>query len=716
MAIGDAESNETSSTYSNPYDDPLYLSASDYPGMQLVNTLFNGRNYLHWSRGVVLALGSKNKEGFLNGKTAMPDSKSPKLPQWRRCDNMIRCWILNTLNADIKEGFMSSKSAKDLWSEIGERYGQSNGPLLYQLKKELRNLESVPVCACGAMDGCTCQIHKKMLDIASKEKVMTFLMGLHDTYDALRSNILSMEPMPNINKAYSIIQQIESQKQITSLLHSTQDVSALVVDKSGGGSLPSMTWRRDHKKSRVDDRWCSYCKKHGHTNDTCFRLHPEQKTGQGQGNQGQGSQEITDAAINFAGKIFATNVTTSSCTSMVWIVDSGATDHMVASRDVLINNRVLIKPILVGLPDGTTRTVTKIGEVQIHPKILLHDVLFVPGFKHNLLSVGKLLSRDGICKVHKYVELLHSRLGHTSVGKMEHITAVKTADLQSFKCEMCSLAKLHRLPFDRSDARATCLFELIHLDLWGPYKFASLTGAHYFLTIVDDYSRVTWTFLLKEKTQVPATIEGFFLQIQNQFGRTVKKIRSDNGTEFLQTSCFKMRCIFLGYPYGQKAYKLYDLTSHKVIISRDVVFHEHVFPYKTAPEVVPSPTTCHVPLFPPCDQLFSAEDNRNAEILPAHTEISRPDMDEISHGDDAMDDAPRVFGDPSAAGPSDRPARSTKIPSKLRDFVCPTLRRRQVNPTVDTSANFSLHMSLLATSKRNLIRTGFPLCKRSWMP
>ncbi|KAL9244513.1 hypothetical protein vseg_018282 [Gypsophila vaccaria] len=245
MPVNEEISNNVQSTtveYSNPYDDSLYLSTSDYPDMQLVSTLFNGRNYLQWSKGVVMALGSKNKEGFLNGKTVMPHAKSSKLTQWRRCDNMIRCWILSYLSADIKEGFMSSRSTKLLWTDIFERYGQSNGPLLYQLKKDLRNitqdkstvaeyfnklkrrwddieeLECIPDCVCGVMDACTCQILKKLLDIASKEKVMTFLMGLNDTYDTLRQKNLSMEPIPTINKAYSFIQQIESQKQILKCL------------------------------------------------------------------------------------------------------------------------------------------------------------------------------------------------------------------------------------------------------------------------------------------------------------------------------------------------------------------------------------------------------------------------------------------------------------------------------------------------------------------
>ncbi|KAK9715536.1 hypothetical protein RND81_06G171300 [Saponaria officinalis] len=503
--------------------------------MQLVNTVFNGRNYMHWSRGIVMALGSKNKEGFLSGKTAMPESNSPKLPQWKRCDNTVRCWILNTLNVDIKEGFMSSKSAKSLWNEIKERCGQSNGPLIYQLKKELRNisqdnssvaeyftklkrdwddieeLESIPECECGVMDDCTCQILKKLLDIASKEKVMTFLMGLHDSYDVLRTNILSMEPMPTINKAYSIVQQIESQKQISNVLNLHQDVSALAVHKHPGGYQPSVSWRRDHKKARVDDRWCTQCKKQGHTKETRFRLHPEQKhsfqnrsgfnsfpkhggqrynahnaevtqgtpfdniseqhnqfslktwqvnelqkfdpamltavyhhmLGMMQSGHAEGVQQSGDASIDYAGKIVATatNVSISACDSMTWIVDSGATDHMVARRDVLINSRVLPQPILVGLPDETTRTVTEVGEVQIHPEILLHDVLFVPGFKHSLMSVGKLLARDGLLihfDVHHYMIQDHAEVTLLLGQKEEGLYKVRH-DLHQNNSRICSV-------------------------------------------------------------------------------------------------------------------------------------------------------------------------------------------------------------------------------------------------------------------------------------
>lgn len=62
----------------------------------------------------------------------------------------------------------------------------------------------------------------------------------------------------------------------------------------------------------------------------------------------------------------------------------------------------------------------------------------------------------------------------------------------------------------------------------------------YFLTIVDDYSSLTWVFLLKSKPDVKQTVLNFIKMVANHFGRTVKTFRSDNGTEFqLQDICNK---------------------------------------------------------------------------------------------------------------------------------------------------------------------------------
>jgi hypothetical protein len=74
--------------------------------------------------------------------------------------------------------------------------------------------------------------------------------------------------------------------------------------------------------------------------------------------------------------------------------------------------------------------------------------------------------------------------------------------------------------------------KLLHMDLFGPIAYISIGGSKYCLVIVDDYSRFTWVFFLQEKSQTQDKLKGFLRRAQNEFGLRIKKIRSDNGTEF----------------------------------------------------------------------------------------------------------------------------------------------------------------------------------------
>jgi len=74
---------------------------------------------------------------------------------------------------------------------------------------------------------------------------------------------------------------------------------------------------------------------------------------------------------------------------------------------------------------------------------------------------------------------------------MKYISDCKDVPLDTFFCETCILAKIHRLPFGRSSISTKSPFELIHMDLWGPYRTVNLNGAQYFVTIADDFTRNT---------------------------------------------------------------------------------------------------------------------------------------------------------------------------------------------------------------------------------
>ena len=78
------------------------------------------------------------------------------------------------------------------------------------------------------------------------------------------------------------------------------------------------------------------------------------------------------------------------------------------------------------------------------------------------------------------------------------------------------------------------LKELLHLKVLelGPVAYLSIRASKYGLVIVDDFSRFTWVFFLQDKSKIQGTLKRFLKRALNEFELKVKKIRSDNGSEF----------------------------------------------------------------------------------------------------------------------------------------------------------------------------------------
>ncbi|CAA7027675.1 unnamed protein product [Microthlaspi erraticum] len=334
-------------------------------------------------------------------------------------------------------------------------------------------------------------------------------------------------------------------------------------------------------------------------------------------------------------------------------------------------------------------------------------------FTRTLIGAGE--ERDGVyyftdivsAKSNKAVfgsdqALWHRRLGHPSFSVLSSLDLFSklSSSASSSPCDVCFRAKQTREVFFDSLNKTTECFSLIHVDVWGPYRVPSSSGAVYFLTIVDDFSRAVWTYLLLEKSEVKRVLPEFLAYTEKQFNKLVRSVRSDNGTEFMvlssffrekgiihQTSCMatpqqngrverkhchilnvarsllfqahlpvkfwgeailtaaylinrtptaihngrtpfeilhgvkpdynqlkvfgsacythrasrdkdkfgerSRLCVFVGYPFGIKARKVYDINKNEFVISHDVVFREDVFPY-AEPEIVPSPPSPNV--------------------------------------------------------------------------------------------------------------------------
>ncbi|XP_015166024.1 uncharacterized protein [Solanum tuberosum] len=114
-----------------------FLHPSDSPGMNLINFVFDGHGYGGWRRSILIALSAKHKLGFIDGSYAPPTSDSPNFHLWTRYNDMVTSWLLNSLSKEIVGSVIYSKSARHLWNDLADRFGQANGAQLFHLQKGL---------------------------------------------------------------------------------------------------------------------------------------------------------------------------------------------------------------------------------------------------------------------------------------------------------------------------------------------------------------------------------------------------------------------------------------------------------------------------------------------------------------------------------------------------------------------------------------------------
>ncbi|CAI7919257.1 unnamed protein product [Closterium sp. NIES-54] len=133
------------------------------------------------------------------------------------------------------------------------------------------------------------------------------------------------------------------------------------------------------------------------------------------------------------------------------------------------------------------------------------------------------------------------RFGHVAMPLLKQLEkdgAVKGLKLNGQppddKCEICLLSKFTRFPFHSVTGRSKKPLELVHMDLVGPLPVQGHKRERYFLTIVDDWSRLMWAYPLKQKDHAASTIKEDWLPfVEKQAECVVKRIRTDRGGEFL---------------------------------------------------------------------------------------------------------------------------------------------------------------------------------------
>ncbi|GJY27089.1 retrovirus-related pol polyprotein from transposon TNT 1-94 [Tanacetum coccineum] len=131
-------------------------------------------------------------------------------------------------------------------------------------------------------------------------------------------------------------------------------------------------------------------------------------------------------------------------------------------------------------------------------------------------------------------KLCHYRLGYMGEKGMKYLAKkglIKVSCNLEFY-EHCVFGKQKKVSFSSGIHRTRDALDYIHSDLWGPSPVTSRGGKRYMFTIIDDFSRKVWVFLLKHKDEVFPTFKEWKVLIENQTGKKIKKLRTYNGLEF----------------------------------------------------------------------------------------------------------------------------------------------------------------------------------------
>ncbi|XP_019225858.1 PREDICTED: uncharacterized protein LOC109207407 [Nicotiana attenuata] len=347
-----------------------------------------------------------------------PPVESPLFDQWEQCNHMVISWILNSLDPDISQSVIYSKTAKGLWDELNQRYGQSNGARMYEVQKdfssvsqgssdvsgyfnkvkrlwdEMESLNTDSYCICE----CTCGGKHKMMKRDQNLKLMQFLMGLNEIFNNARGNILMMEHLPD--RGFQNLPVFQSDSASFSVGSNSKPKHSFNNPSTNFNTQPqkyNFPTQNQYQRGNSDGKGISdpqklfrrYCKKNGHLIEKCYKLHGYPQNFKF-GNRNARARVAANVYSNPESKVdnFSENPTPSTTitadqykqlmnilqqvqvadeglnqypSASANFADSGATDHMTSDKNLLTNITDLPIPILVTLPNGYKVKVASTG-------------------------------------------------------------------------------------------------------------------------------------------------------------------------------------------------------------------------------------------------------------------------------------------------------------------------------------------------------------------
>ncbi|KAG7543090.1 Ribonuclease H-like superfamily [Arabidopsis thaliana x Arabidopsis arenosa] len=328
---------------------------------------------------------------------------------------------------------------------------------------------------------------------------------------------------------------------------------------------------------------CQICGVHGHSARRCSQL---QSYGGGGGSQYSGSSYPSSPVVPWQPRA---NVATAPPYNP-WILDSGATHHLTSDLSNLSMHQPYTGGEEVTIADGSGLQISQTGSALLPTpsrSLALKDILYVPDVSKNLISVYRMCNTNKVSveffPAHFQVKDLstgarllqgrtrnelyewpvnltnatilsaspspktdlsswHSRLGHPSLPVLKAVVSqfhlpLSNSISKQFPCSDCFINKSHKLPFYTNTIVSSQPLEYLYSDVWTS-PCVSLDNYKYYLVIVDHFTRYTWLYPLKQKSQVKDVFVVFKALVENRFSSRIRTLYSDNGGEFVALRSF----------------------------------------------------------------------------------------------------------------------------------------------------------------------------------
>ncbi|KAL0303823.1 UNVERIFIED_CONTAM: Retrovirus-related Pol polyprotein from transposon TNT 1-94, partial [Sesamum radiatum] len=351
------------------------------------------------------------------------------------------------------------------------------------------------------------------------------------------------------------------------------------------------TFKNNDGKIQKNKVTCYCCGKTGHKAYQCYQRKDQQKPNHKQHAQTTPQVNLAETEEVIAAVVVEANLVENKSD---WILDTGASKHFCSNKELFQELKEAADGECVYMGNSATAGVLGKGKVLLKltsgKTLALQDVLYVPSLRRNLISgsllnkvglkivleadkviitkngdfIGKGYLADGLFVLNtmpfvsnksisnsayivESVNIWHGRLGHVNFDSVKRLKSMNLIDISEAdkcsKCSVCVESKFVRKPFKPVTQRCTELLELIHSDLADFKNTLSKGGKRYYISFVDDYSRYTKIYLLRNKDEATEMFLKYKCEVENQLDKKIKRLRTDRGgeycTNFLKDFCEK---------------------------------------------------------------------------------------------------------------------------------------------------------------------------------